>query len=230
MAQISDQTKFKEKRGEGVGPKYKPWIKAREVASDGTASTFADYKHGREIQVLSQGELYHYYNLRWNNDVLDIREQFPLPLNKTLEIANILNIKHPSKDNRPVVMTTDFLVTTRSRVSGKELIAYSVKNNRAALKDKRTNEKITIERFYWASKDINHNVLYKSDINFIKVQNIMDVVRCFYICDIETKEDVVRHLIANKLLNVDLTKDYIDYKSLITMLEQKGGVFDEYLS
>lgn len=226
MPLIHDATRIKQKRGQGTGSKYKPWIKANEISSKGTSSTFADYIHGREIQALSQGELYYYYDLRWQDDVKDIREQFPLNLNETMQLAVTFNMTHPSKNNKPVTMTTDLLVTK----SDGSLEAYSVKSSKADLSDRRTNEKLVIEQNYWINRKIPFKIVFKSDINVIKIQNIMDVVRYYYVSEIQTKEDVVRHLIATKQLKVDITKDYIDYKKIIYELEQKGGIFDEYLT
>ena len=88
MPRITEEGKLKQNRGTGTGADYIPWIRAREFNSKGTASTFADYKHGREIQVLSQGELYYYYLLRWQDDVVDIREQYPLDFEETIKIAD----------------------------------------------------------------------------------------------------------------------------------------------
>ena len=83
MRTITDKRKVKENRGTGTGADYKPWIQAREMSSIGTKSVIQDWKHGRSIQCLSQGEARAYYLLRWRDDVLDIREQFPLNLHMT---------------------------------------------------------------------------------------------------------------------------------------------------
>lgn len=222
MKGITEEAKLKQKRGTGKGAKYKPWIKAREVPSKGTASTFPDYKHGREIQALSQGEVYYYYLLRWRDDVDDIREQFPLELSETVAIAKKLNFNHPKDDLTR--MTTDLLVT---KTDG-SLEAYSVKTGPWELNERRTKEKLAIEKIYWTNRKIPFHIVYKVDVNKIAIQNIMDVVRCYYSCDIQTKQDVIRHKIANKELCVDLSKDYIDYNKLVLEFEEKGGVFDEY--
>lgn len=219
MRKITEKTKIREKRGTGTGSKYKPWIKAREVASEGTASTFTDYKHGREIQVLSQGELYYYYILRWNDDVEDIREQYPLDLKITLEIAKQLGIKHPKDNNTH--MTTDFLITKKDGTYE----AYSIKSGRKELSNIRTKEKMLIEKEYWKRLNIQFKVMYKSDINVLFVQNIMDVVKCYYLSDVHTKEDEIRYKIANKELKVRMDRKYLNYKEFYPLLE--GGNDDE---
>ena len=76
MSTISEAGKIKKGRGCGEGANYKPWIKIREINSIGTATTVMDYKNGREVQLLSQAEMWAYYELRFREDVVDIREQF----------------------------------------------------------------------------------------------------------------------------------------------------------
>ena len=74
-------------------------------------------------------------------------------------------------------------------------------------------------------RNVPFKVLFKSDVNAKKVQNIMDVVKCYYISDVETEEDMIRHLIANKRIIVDMDNDYICYKKLLPLL--KGCDDDE---
>ena len=100
MGRITTARKLKEGRGTGTGADYKPWIQAREIGSVGTESVFNDWKHGRPIQCLSQGEMKTYHALRWRDDVLDIREQFPLDLKLTLAIAHRLGLPHPHDAKR----------------------------------------------------------------------------------------------------------------------------------
>lgn len=64
--------------------------------------------------------------MEWSEQVIDIREQFPLlPLDKTLYIAQKLGIKHPTdpKNKLPIIMTTDMLLTIKQEESIK-FIAY----------------------------------------------------------------------------------------------------------
>lgn len=148
MPKISDKGRYRQHRGEGTGANYKPWIKIRDFGSQGTASNVIDYKHGRTMQLLSQGEVYYYYLLRWRDDVEDIREQFPLDLADTVDIANRLEIMHPKDDKTR--MTTDLLVT---KTNG-QLEAYSIKTNKSELDNPRTAEKIYIEKLYWESRGV----------------------------------------------------------------------------
>ncbi len=75
---VSEERKIKEGRGKGRFADYKPWIRFGETGSIGTGCIQPDWKHGRGIQCLSQGELHAYALLRWEDDVEDILEQYPL--------------------------------------------------------------------------------------------------------------------------------------------------------
>ena len=148
MPRITEAGKIRQKRGTGTGADYTPWINIREINSLGTASTLVDYKTGRKVQLLSQAEVYYYYLLRWDDTVEDIREQFPLELTRTVELADALGFRHPK--DRSTRMTTDFLV---SHTDG-QLEAYSIKNDRSVLGNPRTLEKLYIEKLYWETQGV----------------------------------------------------------------------------
>ena len=73
---VSEKTKQNQRRGKGEGASYKPYIKTREVPSTGTGRILKDKITGRQMHLLSQAEVYTYYLLRWDDSVVDIREQF----------------------------------------------------------------------------------------------------------------------------------------------------------
>lgn len=125
---IKNDTKINEGRGKGSGASYLPWIQTREISSVGTCSNPKDWKTGRTVELLSQGEAYYWHILRWNDEIEDIREQYPLDLETTLEICDDYNVKHPR--NRHTYMTSDFYVTYKD---GKEKV-FSVKPSRNVLK------------------------------------------------------------------------------------------------
>ena len=123
MRGTSNKTKKREGRGTGTGADYKPWIRAREFPRDtGIRSMPVDWKHGRQMHFLSLNELWWYYILRWDDSVLDIREQYPLDKDVTDKIADMIHVKQPAD-----IMTTDMLVTYQ--MDGREVYrAFSVKN------------------------------------------------------------------------------------------------------
>ena len=209
MPKITEQGKLRQGRGTGTGVNYKPWIKIREVNSIGTASTILNYKTGREVQLLSQAEVYYYYLLRWDDTVEDIREQFPLELAKTLKIADQLEFRHPRSRNTR--MTTDLLVTRKNGL----LEAYSIKTDESVLNNPRTIEKLFIEKLYWNSESVPFHLCYKNDVNKTLVHNIMDVVSCYKTTAVQDNIGMIRHMIAHKKIVVDMESAPLNYQQLV---------------
>ena len=69
----SNASKIEEGRGKGSGASYKPWIQTREISSCGTCSNPKDWKTGRTVELLSQGEAYFWHILRWDDNILDVQ-------------------------------------------------------------------------------------------------------------------------------------------------------------
>ncbi|MBO6268195.1 MAG: Tn7 transposase TnsA N-terminal domain-containing protein [Clostridium sp.] len=149
---------LKEGRGQGTGCDYKPWIYIHDFPSRGVSARIPGRTTGRIHHLLSRHEEYYFYILDADPDVLDIREQFPLRLTETLEIARALNIKHPWKSDFPFVMTTDFLVT---REDG--LHARAVKCS-GELDNPRIIEKFSIEQAYWAARSVDWKIVTEKQI------------------------------------------------------------------
>ncbi len=205
---IAEAKKDKEKRGTGSGADYKPYIKVNEFNSLGTTCNPVDWKTGRTMHFLSQGEMYLYYLLRFRDDVVDIREQFPLVLEDTLRIAKELGYRHPK--NNSTRMTSDLLVDF---IDGTQKV-YSVKRSSKELENKRTKEKLEIEERYWKDRNIEFKTVFTEDLNVQAVANIRLVVEFYNINDVYDEISYIKHLIANKQINIDLTKGLIDYSEL----------------
>ena len=157
---------LKEGRGQGVGENYKPWIFIHDFPSRGISARIPGRKTGRVHHLLSKNEEFFFYILDADPDVLDIREQFPLRLSETMEIARKLNIRHPWKNDFPFVMTTDFLIT---RNDG--LHARTVKGS-DELDNPRVIEKFSIEHAYWSSKGVDWKIVTEKQINRDRALNI----------------------------------------------------------
>lgn len=86
---------IKEGRGQGYLKDYKPWITIRDVSSKGRSHRVFGHTTKRTHHLLSDLQLAIFLLLDWNPLITDIREQFPLPLNTTLEISEQAQIPHP---------------------------------------------------------------------------------------------------------------------------------------
>ncbi|WP_338009867.1 hypothetical protein [Pseudoalteromonas maricaloris] len=87
---------IKEGRGTGEYQDYKPWLTVYDAPSDGRVHRVFGYKSKRTHHLLSDLELSMFYLLEWRQDVLQVKEQFPLEREITLELAESAGIKHPN--------------------------------------------------------------------------------------------------------------------------------------
>jgi hypothetical protein len=162
----------KEGRGEGHGIDYKPWLTIQDVPSNGRSSRIPSSKIPREHHLLSDNERGIFLLLDWSDNVVDVREQFPLDRDITRKIANEMGVVHPMdpKTRTDIVMTTDFLIDIR--VGNKTIeIARSVKS-KTDIDNPRTIEKQEIERRYWELKNIDWRMFIDTDIPKKRVENL----------------------------------------------------------
>lgn len=166
---------LKNGRGIGQSSSYKPWIRTQDVPN----ITFSDKIQGltvdRVFHSLSPIEEELFYQLDFQNSVIDIREQFPiLPIDLSLLVSHLLEIDHPiipKVVGRPTtVMTTDFLVTRKSD-NKLRLEAYCVKPI-DALENIRTLEKVEVERVIWQLLGVHFHIYVGSKKGRIRAKNI----------------------------------------------------------
>src|SRR5690606_24585330 len=163
---------LKEGRGQGEGKSYKPWLMVRDVPSLGRSTRIASWTVGREHHLLSDLETRYFYLLDWTDDVTDIREQYPLPRDVTVEIAERLGIRHPRdlQSKVDIVVTTDFLVSKRT-AQGVLTLARAIKPA-AQLDDARVIEKLQIERSYWEDIGVDWGIVTDADLDVTICKNI----------------------------------------------------------
>jgi len=122
--------------------------------------------------LLSDMETGVFYLFQWSDDVIDIREQFPLDRNVTREIAKEMGVAHPieSSTRTEIVMTTDFLIDVRDG-NATRLVARSVKPMQELSKE-RTLEKQEIDRRYWELQGVDWGILTENEIPKQRVENL----------------------------------------------------------
>lgn len=218
----SRKTKIKEKRGFGTGAEYKPYIKAREVPSLGTCTNIIDWKHGRIIQTLSEREAMLYYILRWDDQNVDLREQYPLDLETTNLMAEKHGIIPPfnGKDN----MTTDILATRKDG----SLVAWSLKDKRDTVANHpRTIEKLYIEKLYWGFNKVEWHLVYKEDLNPIYADNIRLCTEFYDRNKVFDDVSLLKHMIAVKKISVDMKSSPILFGRLVKETPYKEIIRNE---
>ncbi len=175
---------------------YKPYITVRQSNSVGLCNIIFSHKLNRNFHLLSLGELSLFLHLEHQNNVVEIYEQYPLPINQTLRCAEELNIYHPSRykdidhDTKTIpanTMTTDMVAITRDKNSNTDKIqpfnykpskALSTKHE-SAQKVSRTRQKFHIEQLYWQKQGLTLVQVTEQDLNPNKTYNLKWLRQCF---------------------------------------------------
>lgn len=162
----------KEGYGKGVGEHYKPWIEVWDFSSIGDSYRISSRLTNRTHHFVSSIERDFFLLAEFSPDVIDIREQFPLPRPDTLSIAATLGVQHPLYENTTIatVMTTDFVIT-RERNGNRWFEAYDCKPASAA-SDARSIEKLEIQRRLFDSDGIPHRLVFDTKLPANKCANL----------------------------------------------------------
>jgi len=176
---------LKEGRGQGHGAEYLPWLTVQDVSSIGRATRIHGRKTGREHHLLSDIETAAFLLFDWSEAVTDIREQYPLDREETRRISAEMGVLHPfdTKGKCDLVMTTDLLVDVHTS-NGLQLHVRSVKPAKE-LEDKRTLEKLEIDRRYWIGKCDSWGLITELDVPMQRVKNLRWLHEMFSLAGME---------------------------------------------
>lgn len=206
----------KEKRGQGHGIDYKPFLTVRDVPSNGRVHRRPAITHNRIVHLLSDLELAVFLCFDWSQSVTDIREQFPLNPESTIDIARRYGIKHPAYKGVLQVMSSDFLLDLK--INGQFFNqAVSVKYAQD-LEDERTLEKQEIERLFWEGEGVDWFLFTEQDVPVTSVKNIRWLVPHMHNYDLEkgaridTFERIAKALDGNSEENIALPLKELDDK------------------
>ena len=162
-----------EGRGKGVRERYQPWVQVQDFSSLGNSRRVFSAKTGRVHHLLSDVEWGLFLLLEHAPNVLDIREQFPLPREDTQSLAVIRQIKHPVYPSTkvPMVMTCDFLVTFE-RNGERTLAAFACKRGDAFEKE-RTLQLLELERAYFDGVGVPHHLVLHERLPRGHIRNLI---------------------------------------------------------
>ncbi len=147
-------------RGRGTGKDYEPFIKVHELSSSGESVRIRSASVGRVHHLLSGIELFAFLVFDQFEQTTDIREQYPLPINDTLDICTRLGIRHPQIRGSLTVVSTDLLVD----LSSKQQLAIAVKSS-AELSKSRVIEKLQIEKTYWETRGVEWKIFTEREVS-----------------------------------------------------------------
>ena len=178
-----NRRRAKEGRGKGSGQTYRPQLNTHDVPSRGR-STRMPLNEGRMAHLLSDLETRLTLECRWSKQVSDFKEQFPLPLARTLAIAEQMGFCHPTipGDSAPAVITTDAVFVIEGSL-GERLCARSVKQSsdidvrnfdrpRKAAELLSTLAKLELERRYWQENGADWRLVCEQDLDRTRAANI----------------------------------------------------------
>lgn len=172
------------------GKDYKPYILIQDVPSKGRSSRPCGVKTGRQHEFLSDLERNYFMALEFIDDVVDIREQFPLEIEETLLIAEELRIQHPinPKTKEAIVMTSDFCITLKAGNSMHDVIRTA--KYKVELLDRRVMEKFYIERTYWERHGLDWGIVTEEEIDKNYSQNLSDILDYYDLSDNQAFKDI----------------------------------------
>ena len=166
--------------GQGIGRKYSPFLKVRDVPSRGRSSMVPGLTVSRDHHYLSDLEYYCHLLAEFDPDVTDIREQYALlPWEETQEIAEALGIRHPiyPGTKTPVVMTSDLVRTHGKAKEGP--LSYSVLSVKPFSeidpenpRTKNVRNKLLIEEMYWKIRGIPWDLVTEREIPVTRAKNL----------------------------------------------------------
>lgn len=219
-----------EGRGQGEGKSYSPWLQVQSLSSRGRSSRIKGIKNQRIVHLLSDLERDYFYLLDFCDEIIDVREQYPLPREDTQQIAAKLGYKHPvvACTGVVLVMTTDFLITTRSKNGSLRMLARTVKQSEE-LNKKRALEKLDIERSYWEEKGVDWGIVTEKEIPKQLAKNLAWLHPSYELEDVSgLSKEVLVSLFRVLQRRMEINSD-IMLKDLLMMLDDEyhlqEGVF-----
>jgi len=155
---------------------YRSYLTIRDVNKVGRRHWMFCPHQKRMVHLLSDGEQRAYTSLLWLSGRRDVREQYALDIDDTMNIADEIGFIHPRnyKNGEAHVMTTDFVVRYRCAVlADVTAVAYTFKYwsqiytvDAFGVRHRinaRTWQKFDIERRYWAERGVEYRIITEQD-------------------------------------------------------------------
>ncbi|SOC24499.1 TnsA endonuclease-like protein [Ureibacillus xyleni] len=192
--------------GQGEGKDYKPFIDVFRVTTKGRATRIKGWKSQRVHHFLSDSETRFFYLLDFDDEVIDIREHYPLmeDLDKITPQLDDQLFKRliNQKTGEPLILTTTFLVTKKGKDGEANYYARSIKDYRQ-LENNQVIERFEIQRRYWEEKGIDYGIVTNKEIPKILAKNIEYIHSSYFLVEYgitssqqELYQDILFHLLV----------------------------------
>jgi len=172
-ARISDKGRARKGRGKGHGRNYEPWIKVGDYpANVGFGDRVNGLISGRPTHTLSRLEFGEYLTLERWQDVVDIRENYPLPPGETKIVADRLGLRHPVErtTKQPKTLTIDLYLDILDNEGFLMHEAWDLKK-KAHLALASYMRQIDIKEAYLAIYDTPYHIATENEIDPILIKN-----------------------------------------------------------
>ena len=162
---------IKDGRGQGFLNTYKPFLTVKDNKSlNKRSSRVYGYKTGRTHHLFSDLELAVFLILDRNIFIKDIREQMPLDLEETEELARTFSLYHPMKNGIAQILISTFFIVSEAANAPPIYVIRAVSHTE--LEDLNILEILELERRYWQQKNIPWSLVTEKDIPMTVVDNI----------------------------------------------------------
>ncbi len=164
--------------GAGDGAEYVPWLRVQDVPSMGRSWKIQGVKIDRIHHLFSDLERAYFLLCEFSEDVVDIREQYPLlPVESTQAIARATGVRYPKYKTTsvPLVMTTDFLLTVKQPSGDLKSVARTIKYAKDLQGEScaRTLEKLAVERQFWMSQGVDWTIVTEEQFSPDLILNLV---------------------------------------------------------
>lgn len=172
------------------GEIYEPFWRTDDIPSSGIKTKIPHFRDPKRlVHVLSQNELWMYMHLANNPFVIDVYEQYAIPLEATLQINDSLRKEyeekglkgreHPKYPNTrvPMIQTIDFLVTMLDPITGDVFEkAFPVKPLKES-EDEGTKYKLKLQEKYCEQQNIAYELITCDYLRTVHSQNLDTLYR-----------------------------------------------------
>lgn len=202
MKEKSSINKILEGRCRGAGVDYVGFKKANESHSRGASAELHDPIAGRTVDVLSNGERFLFWTLRFDEHVVEIREQHLLHPQIVARAATELRLSIPKE-----ILTADLLVL----YDDGKIVAYSVKANRREIdldtaKGRKNIRRQALEMRHWQMLGVEFRIVFTEEMDRRRAENIESVMSYYDRKWVETPDQMYKYLIAHHVVEVDLSR------------------------
>lgn len=202
MKEMSDINKILEGRCRGKGIDYVGFKKANESHSYGEATEIYDPIAKRTVDVLSKGEKMLFWDLRFDENVKEIREQHILFPSLAAKAAVMLGIRVPER-----ILSNDILALYKDG----NITAFSVKSDRKEMNpDTRSGRavirRMALEQLHWEMLGVRFRIVFTEEMDRKRAVNIASAMSCYDSTWVETPDQMYKWLIAHHIVEPDMSQ------------------------